>query len=140
MRKFMALLPILFFTSFAYGNDIDEVKSTVEHYANFDNTYNAEGLEEITDESFHFIMHSSGDTETVTTISRNAFLKGIAAKQFGGNNKALEIENIIVKGNIANVYFTHTGKTAGYQHYMSHIKLNGKWKAATTTAQMEMIK
>lgn len=139
MRKFLALIPILLLTSTAHASDMDDVKNVIEHYANYDNTYNAEGLEEVTDASFHFMMHASGDTETVTTIPREAFLKGIAAKQFGGNNKALKIENVVIQGNIANVYFTHTGKNAGFHHFMNLIKLNNKWKAAATTVHIEMI-
>lgn len=138
MKYLIAVFASIFFAFNVYANDMDEVKLVIENYADYDNTYNADGLNDVTDESFHFILHSAGETETIRTISRDAFLKGIAAKQFGGNNKALKIEDVKIKANIANVYFTHSGEQATFHHFMNLVKLNGKWKAAATTAHIEI--
>ena len=138
MKKLISLIIISFFALPASASDMDDIKKTVENYASYDNNYDAKGLENVTDESFHFIMHAPGDTEVVRTISRETFLKGIAAKQFGGNNKVLKIEKVDLQGNIANVYFTQKGKGAGFHHFMNLVKLNGKWKAASTAAHMEL--
>lgn len=138
MRKLFVILSISFLSLSASATEIDDVKQVVENYSNYDNNFNADGLSNITDESFHFMMHASGDTETITTIPKEAFLAGIAAKKFGGNNKTLKIETVTIQGNIANVYFTQKGKQAGFHHFMNLIKLNGEWKAAATAAHMEM--
>ncbi len=137
MKTLISIIILCFFTIPTSASDLDDVKKTIENYASYDNNFDANGLENITDESFHFIMHAPGETETVQTITRDAFLKGIAAKQFGGNNKILKIEKVDVQGNIANVYFTHKGKGAGFHHFMNLVKLNGKWKAAATAAHIE---
>lgn len=140
MKKILIFLLWSLSAMNVYASDMGDVKAMIKNYADYDNSFNAKGLEDITDENFHFMMHAKGDVETVTTIPRAAFLAGIEAKKFGGNNKALKIEQVNIQGNIANVYFTHKGEAAGFHHFMNLIKLNGVWKAASTAVHMEFYK
>ena len=118
----------------ARSQDEDAVRGVVHSYASGENSQESSVLAPLL--SDHFRLVAILPNGQLTSVAREPFLQGIDAKRFGGNEVAVTIESVQVFRETAAVRAVFEG-AAFYHHFMSLVKVDGRWQVAGSTLTLE---
>lgn len=140
MKKHSILLAVLTLISFnSFSSEKSDIKNVIKKFAKFDNTYDHENISKVIDNNFSIKMHSMKDQKKIDKIPLSAYINGLKAKKFGGNNKKLKIETVSIFKNYAQVNFSLTGEKISFKHFANLVELNGEWKILDIYSKIKVL-
>lgn len=105
------------------------VKETITAFAKAADNSDAADMEQYLDENFRIVMNRLFGSNTVNIMPREVYLEKIRTKEFGGENRKIQIEEVIMNGATACAKVTFQGAKMTFVSLMTLIKSeSGTWK------------
>ncbi len=132
MKKvvFMGLL-VLISSQLSYGqmSDAQSIEKAIIGFSKAGDTYDTEALEKYLDPNYRIIMNQLFGSKELSIMSRNVYLEKIRTKVFGGDNRKLTFNAVLINSNTASVKVTMEGKKATFISILQLLKNSqGEWK------------
>lgn len=95
--------------SFSQSADKKAVRETITAFSKAGDKNDAEQLATYLDDSYRIVMNRLFGSKEVTVMSRDVYLEKIRTKEFGGDNRKVEIESIVLNGSTASAKVSFIG-------------------------------
>lgn len=126
---FILLAMLLSFQAKAQKTELKAIKKTIRTFAQAGDQNNADLLAEQLDANYRVLMNRLFGSDKVTVMDKQAYLEKIRSKEFGGDDRALKFEEIIINGNSASVRVKMTGRKMSFVSLISLVKdSDQQWK------------
>ncbi len=132
MKKFfvsalMTLLSIL--NTSAQKAEIENIKAVITGFSKAGDQNDAQKLASYVDDNFRIVMNRLFGSPDVVVMPKSVYLAKIESKEFGGDQRVLKIENVIVNENSASAKVVSKGAKMTVVSLVLLIKdAVGKWK------------
>lgn len=133
----MAILSVLFTVNLIAQGDAGRISSVITQFTKAGDIYDVLMLDELLDDNYRVLMNRMFGSEQVVTLQKSDYLKKVASKEFGGDTRTVEIENMVINGTIASVKVNFTGEKLSYNSIMVLIKDgDNEWKLISDVPYM----
>ena len=136
MKTIMLTSGILLATSCCIFSqpEILEVKEVITKFITAADENNVADLEPLLDEHFRIVMNQLFGSTEVTIMHRGTYLKKIKAKEFGGDNRNLKINQVIMNGNTATAKVELVGSKMTFSSILNLVRgKDGIWRLISDT-------
>ena len=125
---FSLLLIFLSPTAKAQNVETEAIEKTILQFSKAADEQSVKDLEAVLDENYRVVMNRLFGSTTATVLTKNAYLNKIRNKEFGGDKRTVNIENILINGETASVKATFKGEKMTFVSIMTLIKnADGQW-------------
>ncbi|MEM6629717.1 MAG: nuclear transport factor 2 family protein [Bacteroidota bacterium] len=105
------------------------VKQTIKDFAAFGDQQDADGLNQVLDETYRVVMNQLFGSKEVFTVNKQGYLEKIRAKEWGGDKRSLTFHNVHVNGKSASAEVTMKGTKMSMRSFLTLIQdAEGTWK------------
>lgn len=121
----------LFMTSGCNAQSSDEkaIKETILGFAKAGDTNDADKLATYLDGNYRIVMNRLFGSSEVSVMSKDVFLEKIRTKEYGGDNRKVEIESTVLNGTTASAKVSFEGTKMTFVSILTLIKDgNNQWK------------
>ncbi len=109
--------------------DEQAVKEAVVRFAQSADQQNADALDELLDANFRVVMNRLFGSSEVSVLTKDIYLDKIRNKEFGGEERKVQIEEVAITGNTASAKVTFRGSKASFTSFLQLIKTEeAHWK------------
>ncbi len=139
--KLIALMAGLFTMSTlnAQQEEIKKIEKVIQAFAKAGDENNAVDLERCLAADYRIVMNRLFGSSEVSIMPKSLYLEKIASKEYGGDNRKLTIENIVVNGTTASAKVTMVGTKMTFVSLIILIQdENGNWKLISETPIVKM--
>lgn len=136
MRKTILLFAIgmLGLTANAQIKEEKAITKTINQFAEAADNNDVKSLENYLDDNFRIVMNRLFGSEAVGIVSKTDYLAKIESKEWGGDNREVEIKGILINGNNASVNVVLAGEKSTFNSIMILLKDGeGNWKIVSDT-------
>ena len=125
----MGLMMVLMGTvALGQKEEVSAVKKVIESYAQNGDAQNPEALNSLLDENFRVIMNRMFGSSEVSVMPKSVYLDKIRAKEFGGDQRKVSIEEVIINGETASAKVTFEGSKMSFVSLFQFVKnADGNW-------------
>ena len=138
MRKIKIITMVLgtFFSvqAMAQNNEIGNIEKAIMVFAKAGDASDAKQLDQCLDDNYRVVMNQMFGSKEVSVMNKEVYLEKIRTKVFGGDQRKVNIEQVLVNGNTAcaKVRFEGTKMTfVSILHLVQDEK--GAWKLVSDT-------
>lgn len=126
----LGLFTLLFSaTGKAQSSEVKAVKNTIIAFAAAGDRSDADKLSNYLDDHYRIVMNRLFGSKGVSIVSKSMYLEKIKAKEWGGDTRKLNIENVVVNGTTASAKVTFNGKKSSFISLITLVKNEqGQWK------------
>jgi hypothetical protein len=122
------------FTCQAQVNEETAIKETIIAFSNAGDTNNAETMAQYLDPNYRIIMNQLFGSTAVSILSRATYLDKIKSKEFGGDNRTVDVKHLTINGNTAFVLVKFTGSKMTSSNIILLVKdKTGHWLLISDT-------
>ena len=110
-------------------NNDKMIKSTINEFVKAGDTHDVSSLDVLLNENFRITMNQLFGSEEVTTVDKEFYLSKIESKEWGGDQRKVTIENLVVVGKNASAKVTTTGSQMSMISLMQLVQnSSGNWQ------------
>lgn len=132
MRKIILLGIVSLFSSqlaMAQKSEEKAVKKTVEAFIKAGDQNDVEALDKLLDANYRVVMNRLFGSKEVSVVPRSVYMEKIKSKEWGGDERKIEIQRVTLNGNSANVHVSLTGKKMTFISLLTLVKDgDGNWQ------------
>lgn len=121
----------LFITAGSNAQSSDEkaVKETIISFSKAGDKNDADKLETYLDDNYRIVMNRLFGSSEVSVMNKDVYLEKIRTKEYGGDNRKVEIESIVLNGSTASAKVSFVGSKMTFVSILILIKNgNNEWK------------
>ncbi|RMA56745.1 nuclear transport factor 2 family protein [Ulvibacter antarcticus] len=137
MKNQIFVIAIVFcFTlnTYAQSSDTVEITNTINSFAKAGDNNDVQELEKYLDGNYRIVMNRLFGSNEVNIMPRNIYLEKIKTKEYGGDNRRVNIDNITINGNTACAKVVFNGTKLTFTSIIILIKNEeGLWKLVNET-------
>ncbi len=129
--KIIAMVTILFsvLTTNAQNQEAKAIKKVIAAFAEAGDQNNAEILSTYLDDNYRVVMNRLFGSDQVNILPRSVYLEKIKTKEFGGDDRTVSVDNILINGTTASAKATFKGKKMTFISLITLVKdKNNDWK------------
>jgi len=130
--KNLILIPMLLLlinTGVAQSNNMNKVQSTINSFANATEKQSTEELNLILDPGFRVVMNRLFGSKEVAVLGKEAYLKKIQSKEWGGEKREVSVENLTINGSTATAKVIFKGSKLTFVSLLQFVEsADGSWK------------
>lgn len=116
-------------SSNAQSGDKKAIRETIVGFSNAGDKNDADKLASYLDDSYRIVMNRLFGSKEVSVMSRDVYLEKIRTKEFGGDNRKVEIESIVINGSTASAKVSFNGSKMTSVSILSLVRdENNDWK------------
>lgn len=105
------------------------VTKVITQFAKSGDSQDADKLETLLDANYRVVMNQLFGSDEAFVLDKNAYLQKIRDKEFGGDTRALTIEDLAINGKSATARVTFAGSKLTMVSFLQLIQdKNGQWK------------
>ncbi len=113
----------------AQSNDFEQITSTISAFAKAADQNDAKSMENLLDDNYRIIMNRLFGSKKLGILSREIYLEKIRAKEFGGDKRTVNIENVVINGTTAMAKVVLAGEKSTFHSLFVLAKdEEGSWK------------
>lgn len=134
--KLTAIVCLLFsvMACYAQKDEMKHIEKVITEFAKAGDENNAEKMANCLDDNYRVVMNRLFGSTEVSVLPKSVYLEKIRSKEFGGDNRAVTIENIVVNGTTASAKVTFKGEKMTFVSILVLIQeADGKWKLILDT-------
>ncbi|MEM7658074.1 MAG: nuclear transport factor 2 family protein [Bacteroidota bacterium] len=106
-----------------------DISTVIHAFAKAGDQQDAEALEDLLDPNYRVVMNQLFGATTVLTLDREAYLTKIRNKEFGGDERKVQIETLSVQGKTATARVRLTGQQMALLSFFVLVQdASGQWK------------
>ena len=138
MKKII-LVPLMFLivSTMSCASPKEEEKEILETIVLFSKAGDNNDIDKLSlylDDNYRVVMNRLFGSKEVSVLSRSAYLEKVKNKEFGGDDRTVTVENVVINGNTASTKVTFKGKRATFTSIIVLVKTKeGKWKLISDT-------
>ena len=121
----------LFTAASCYAQNSDEkaIKQTIIGFSKAGDVYDADKLATYLDNSYRIVMNRLFGSTEVTIMPKDVYLEKIKTKEYGGDNRKVDIESITLNGTTASAKVSFIGTKMTFLSILTLIKDgDNQWK------------
>ncbi len=131
--KILAIFLLTFFTlntmTAQTTHETEAIEKTITSFAKAADARDEKMLDELLDAEFRLVLNQLFGGRGLVIITKQAYLAKIASKEFGGDNRSVTIESILVSGKNASARAFFKSEKMTIVTLLQLIKTaEGKWK------------
>lgn len=109
--------------------DMKAIKETITAFAKAGDSNDTNSLDQYLDDNFRIVMNQLFGSKDVMLIDKAGYMAKIGSKEWGGDSRELEFENITVNNTSASAKVIMKGSKSTFSSLITLIKnSDGKWK------------
>lgn len=109
--------------------DMKNIENVITEFSKAGDENNVEKLAGFLDNNYRIVMNRLFGSTEVSVMPKSVYLEKIKSKEFGGDPRALKIENIIINGTTASAKVTFTGSKMTFVSLIMLLQNEeGDWK------------
>jgi len=113
----------------AQHKEEEAVKATVTAFAKAADDNDATLLDNYLDENYRIVMNRMFGSKQVDVMPKAVYLEKIRSKEFGGDDRQLKFDLVIINGNTAMAKVVFTGSKMSFTSVLNLVKNEGgDWK------------
>lgn len=113
----------------AQTTDVIKITDTITAFAKAGDINDAKTLETLLDDNYRIVMNRLFGSNEVIVMTKDVYIGKIKSKEYGGDTRVLDFENIVINGSTANVKVTYKGTTMIFCNLVTLLKNSeGNWK------------
>ncbi len=127
----MSLFGLLLSTtiSCAQESEISKVKKTIYEFSKAGDAYDVKALERCLDDNYRVVMNRLFGSQEVNVVPRAVYIEKIKSKEWGGDERKVTIDNLILNGNTASAKVILAGSKTTFVSLIDLVKDGkGQWK------------
>jgi len=138
MKKIKLIAVVFsFFTMVACSaqkSEMKNIESTINQFVKAGDNSDAKKLATYLDDNFRVVMNRLFGSDQVATMEKSVYLEKIRSKEFGGDNRTVEIENILINGSTASAKVNLKGSKMTFISLLTLVQgADGNWKIIADT-------
>ncbi|WP_248724156.1 nuclear transport factor 2 family protein [Seonamhaeicola sp. ML3] len=111
------------------NSELENIKEVITAFAKAGDKNDSQELAMYLDDNYRIVMNRLFGSESVVIMDKSTYLKKIESKEFGGDKRQLNFENITINGSSASVKVTFKGEKMTFVAILCLIQnKEGKWK------------
>jgi len=115
--------------AFSQKEEIKNVKTVISAFAKSADNSNADQLSTYLDDNFRIVMNQLFGSTAVSVMTKEIYIEKIRSKEFGGDKRQIEIQNVVINGNTACAQVTFKGEKMTFVSLITLVKnAEGEWK------------
>jgi hypothetical protein len=109
--------------------NMKKIEQTIHAFAKAGDAQDAEQLDKLLDPNYRVVMNRLFGSTEVSVLPRSVYMDKIKAKEFGGDNREVRIDEVIINHTIATAKATFIGEKMTFISNLQLIQNNqGDWK------------
>jgi len=132
MNKIILMSIFALFTAascYAQNSDEKAIKQTIIGFSKAGDVYDADKLATYLDNSYRIVMNRLFGSTEVTIMPKDVYLEKIKTKEYGGDNRKVDIESITLNGTTASAKVSFIGTKMTFLSILTLIKDgDNQWK------------
>jgi ketosteroid isomerase-like protein len=113
----------------AQNPEIKKIEKAITEFSKAGDNNDSKKLETYLDDNYRIVMNRLFGSETVIVMDKTTYLKKVKSKEYGGDNRELTIENVVLNGTIASAKVTFKGSKMTFVSILVLIQnTKGEWK------------
>ena len=113
----------------AQNKEHKSIENTIREFSKAGDENNSEKLSYYLDDNYRIVMNRLFGSKEVSIMDKTTYLSKIKSKEYGGDNRILTIENIVINGTSASVKVTFKGTKMKFVSLITLIKSDdNNWK------------
>ncbi len=113
----------------AQSSDKKAIKETILGFSIAGDKNDADKLATYLDDNYRIVMNRLFGSSEVSVITRDIYLEKIRTKEYGGDNRKVEIESVVLNGSTASAKASFVGSKMTFVSILILIKdRNNEWK------------
>ena len=132
MKSLMLAMSLVLLASGVFAqtsSEEKEVKKVIEKFFAAGDQQDATELDGLLDANYRVVMNQLFGSSDVMTMSKEAYLGKIRAKEFGGDKRKIDIHSIQVTGKLATADVSSKGEKMQMRSFLNLVQdVEGNWK------------
>jgi len=113
----------------AQSSEEKAIKETIINFSEAGDKNDADKLASYLDDNYRILMNRLFGSSEVSVMTKDAYLEKIITKEYGGDNRKVEIESIVLSGSTASAKVSFVGSKMTFVSILILIKdENNDWK------------
>ena len=139
MRTLMLMSLLGLTTSLtAQTNEEKAITKTIQKFAKAGDQNDVSALTTTLDDNYRIVMNRLFGSEVASVMNKTDYLAKIESKEYGGDDRKVEIKSILVNGTTASVNVVFTGSKMTFNSIMTLIKdAEDHWKLISDTPMIQ---
>ncbi len=105
------------------------IREVIHEFSNASAQYNYKALDLILDNQFRLIMNQLFGSDQLNVMNKTVYLEKIKNKEFGGEERKVEILTVQINNNNATAHVKFVGATIRFSSYLQLVKnKNKEWR------------
>lgn len=130
----ICLISLLSISCKAQQSDTKAIKTTIKTFALAGDKNDTNLMEQQLDANYRIVMNRLFGSKEVIIMNKKNYLEKIDNKEFGGDNRKLTFEELIINGNTAVAKVVMTGEKSTFHSLILLVKnANNSWKLISDT-------
>lgn len=118
----------------AQSTEVKDIKQVITAFSKAGDKNDSKKLESYLDENYRIVMNRLFGSKSVSVMDKTTYLEKIKSKEYGGDNRTLTIENIVINGTTASAKVTFKGTKMTFVSILVLIQNEeGKWTLISDT-------
>lgn len=130
-HSILILMTISLFTAtgFSQQNSTQKIKETIAAFVKAGDLSDDTTLSGYLDDNYRLVMNRLFGSDKITVLTKSMYLEKIKSKVFGGDNRVVTIQDIIINGNTAVAQVTLKGEKMTFISLISLVMdASSNWK------------
>ncbi len=135
-RLFICGLFTVLFAQLGSAQQSEEkaITQLIQTFAQAGDQNDADKLAACLDDNFRVVMNRLFGSETVSIMPKEVYVEKIRSKEFGGDQRKVQVEKIVLNGNTASAKVTLTGDKATFVTLLNLVQDgDGQWLIVSDT-------
>lgn len=136
MKKSMLVLLIgmIGITGLAQKQEEKAIQATIEGFAKAADNNDVAELSKYLDANYRVVMNQLFGSADVSVVTHDEYVAKIESKEWGGDKRKVEVQQIMINGNTAVAHATLTGEKMTFKSLFMLVKdKDGNWKLVSDT-------
>lgn len=120
--------------SFAQSKEEKEIKKVITSFTKGGDKQDVQIINQYIDDNFRIVMNQLFGNKEVSILTKGAYLQKINSKEFGGDNRVVTFQQLVLNGNTACVKATLKGQKLTFTSIFLLVKNDtGRWNIVSET-------
>lgn len=125
----MAILSVLFTMGVIAQSDAGRISNVITQFSKAGDMHDVPVLDKLLDNNYRVLMNRMFGSDKVVALQKSDYLNKVSSKEFGGDSRTVEIENLVINGTTASVQVNFTGEKLSYRSIIVLVKnADNDWK------------
>lgn len=113
----------------AQNPEIEKIETTIIEFSKAGDKNDSKKLEAYLDDNYRIVMNRLFGAESVSVMDKTTYLEKIKSKEYGGDKRELNIENVVINGTTASSKVTFKNSKTTFISIIVLIQnTEGAWK------------